>query len=252
MVCVGWGWGGAGWGRPTLETRGTPVPGCVQAWLQSLLSPGTPIPDRAKAHISLGSCQYQATWVQEQGSWAVLDARTSGGQDSAPAAPVDVDLSLLFVNHPVARLPLATSGTGSTVHRVSLLLQCQHPSSSSSSSSIVFIGSDASSAPPEQPGGSDDDAPVTVQCVARGCWGTCLPVAVAGVEEEEAQENAGPVQEIRDTSLTVSDWQEAALHCTPLLSIASVTLLPRRCAWHMLPPWVTAHSISSCRPGILG
>jgi hypothetical protein len=156
----------------------------AQAWLNSLLSPGTVIPDGAVAHISLGSRQYQAIWWEDGSTWIVeeVDRR----QAAAAAGAVSVDLSVLFVDRPVARLlppqkTLTTAATaaGSTgsVHRTSLLLRHTQPGANPD-----FIGSDQTSAPPDQPS-TGDGGPVSVQCVARGCWGTCLPVAVAGREE---------------------------------------------------------------------
>jgi hypothetical protein len=166
---------------------------CLQALLESLLAPGTPIPDGAVAHLSLGSRQYQASWQQQEGRWVVAEAA------SDRTAAASFDRALQFVHRPVARLQPQSSSAEvhSNVHRVSLLLEI----SNQSWSSIAFVGSDqSSSAPPEQPGGTDG-SPVSVQCVARGCWGTCLPVAVAGVEGTEDGANAGPL------ALTVSVGQ---------------------------------------------
>jgi hypothetical protein len=161
------------------------LPVVLQAWLQSLLAPGTPIPDGAVAYIQLGGQEMRATWQQDTTTWVVAEVSTSDNHITA-AAPVS--LSLLFVDHPVVRLPSqagaarksssSSTTTTTSMHQITLLLKSSRPASA-----VSFTGSDASSAPPEQPGGSDDDAPLAVQCVARGCWGTCLPVAVAGVEE---------------------------------------------------------------------
>jgi hypothetical protein len=126
------------------------------------------------AHISLGTRQYQASWQQQEGAWEVAEAAS----DSTTAA--SLHCSLMYVHSPVARLLHQSSPAGvhSIVHRVSLLLE--------SNQALLFVGSDqSSSAPPDQPSSSDGGAPVSVQCVARGCWGTCLPVAVAGVEVQE-------------------------------------------------------------------
>jgi hypothetical protein len=147
----------------------------LQAWLDSLLSPGTPIPDGAVAHITLGSRHLRATWDQEQGSWVVVEA-----VEDLPPATAPLNLSVLFVGNPVAQLPLVAASNSSNIHRVSLLLEVPQPAAS-----VVFVGSDQVSAPPEQPAGSRQ---VSVQCVARGCWGTCLPVAVAEVEVESEGE----------------------------------------------------------------
>jgi hypothetical protein len=162
-----------------------------QAWLGSLLAPGTPIPDRAKAHISLGGHQVQATWWEEGSTWIVSEVE----REQAAVAPAQ--LSLLYADRPVARLvprrPAAAMSGDTTprLHRISVLLN----KTQLSAASVVFVGSDTSSAPPEQRGGSNGDAPVTVQCVARGCWGTCLPVAVAGVEETDGGQEEEQEQE---------------------------------------------------------
>jgi hypothetical protein len=60
---------------------------------------------------------------------------------------------------------------------MSLLLKVQHPASS-----LSFVGSDASAAAPAQ--GTEEKGASAIQCVARGSWGTCLPVVVAGAEAE--------------------------------------------------------------------
>jgi hypothetical protein len=80
-------------------------------------------------------------------------------------------LSILHVDCPITRLTMQSS------HRVSLLLQQHLPAPAA----VVFEGSDQTSAPPEQPAGSDA---LVVSCIARGSWGTCLPVTVAALEEE--------------------------------------------------------------------
>jgi hypothetical protein len=167
----------------------------LQAWLDSLLSPGTSIPDGAVAHISLGGRQLKATWWEDGSTWIVeeLDSR-----QAAAAGGVPVDLSVLFVDRPVARLlppaskqsAAGTSAAGNTgsIHRANLLLKMPQQTRS-----LAFCGSDQVSAPPDQPS-SSDGGPVSVQCVARGCWGTCLPVAVAGWEMQEADQEAGEDQ----------------------------------------------------------
>jgi hypothetical protein len=162
-----------------------PVPCCLRApqeCLQSLLAPGTVLRDGAVAHISLGAQQVKATWHQEQRSWVLEQASATAGLPS-------VNLSLLHVDHPVARLPAqAASVRGlSLLHRVSLVLQSTY-----AGRTLSFEGSDQTSAPPEQPAGSDA---LVVSCIARGSWGTCLPVTVAALEEEAA------LQE-EDTSIT--------------------------------------------------
>jgi hypothetical protein len=118
---------------------------------------------------------------------------------SESTTAASLDCSLQYVHRPVARLQPQSSSAEvhSNVHRISLLLQTNQ--------ALLFNGSDqSSSAPPEQPV-SADGAPVSVQCVARGCWGTCLPVAVAEVETEVAG-----VEEGSQLALTVSAvWQSA-------------------------------------------
>jgi hypothetical protein len=115
---------------------------------------------------------------------------------SGSTAAASLDCALQFVHRPVARQLLRSSSAEvhSNVHRVSLLLQTNQ--------ALLFVGSDqSSSAIPEQPV-STDGAPVSVQCVARGCWGTCLPVVVAGVEGTGDGTSSGAI------ALTVSAaWQ---------------------------------------------
>jgi hypothetical protein len=162
---------------------------CPQALLGSLLAPGTAIPDGAVAYVQMGGQEVQAMWQQEASTWVVTKA--AGDNHITTTQPVTA--SLLFVDHPVARLPPqalhgvpGSSSSSSSMHRVSLLLGLSRPASG-----LAFTGSDqSSSAPPDQPS-SSDGAPVSVQCVARGCWGTCLPVVVAGVEVQEAEQGGG-------------------------------------------------------------
>jgi hypothetical protein len=164
----------------------------LQAWLQSLLAPGTVIPDGAVAHISLEGQQLQATWQQEQGSWVVAQQ----GAEELSVPPYQ--LSLLHMEHAVTRLPpgldsgsknqssaSAQGGVGISpgVHRVQLLLGL-----SSSAPELVFKGSDSTSAPVQQPG--DSNALMTVYCMARGSWGTWLPVTVVGTETAAPQGSA--------------------------------------------------------------
>jgi hypothetical protein len=136
------------------------------------------------AYVQLGGEEVQATWQQDTATWMVT--KISG--DAQIATTRSVLARLLFVDHPVVRLhPQAlyadagsSSSSNSSMHRVSLLLEANQ--------TLLFIGSDQSaSAPSEQPAGGDDGGPVSVTCVARGCWGTCLPVVVAGMEVQEAQ-----------------------------------------------------------------
>jgi hypothetical protein len=170
----------------------------AQALLQSLLSPGTPISDGAVAHITLGSRNYQASWQQQEGTWEVEEAAS----DTTAAS---LHCSLMYVHSSVARLLHQSSSAGvrNNVHRVSLLME--------TSQALLFTGSDQFSAPPEQPA---DSRQVPVQCVARGCWGTCLPVAVAGVEVQEMEGRGATKSSL--TALTVSNTS-----CTLKSAIAS-------------------------------
>jgi hypothetical protein len=179
----------------------------LQAWLQSLLSPDTAIPDGAVAYISVGAQHFKATWQQEQGSWVVTqEPPTAAGLPSG-------GLSLLYVDAPVARLPAqaASSRGPSLLHRVSLLLQSTY-----AGRTLSFKGSDQTSAPPEQPAGGDA---LVISCIARGSWGTCLPVTVAGVEqdteEQQGMETAGDCSSPL-TALTVGPC------CTVAMQLISI------------------------------
>jgi hypothetical protein len=129
------------------------------------------------AYVQMGGEEVQAVWQQDTATWVVTDVAS----ERHSATNKSVTASLLFVDHPVVRLHpqavRAEPGSSSSMHRVSLLLETNQ--------ALLFTGSDpSSSAPPDQPADSNQ---VSVQCVARGCWGTCLTVAVAGVEVQEAQ-----------------------------------------------------------------
>jgi hypothetical protein len=147
--------------------------------------------DGTVAKIQLGTRHLQAVWRQDQGSWVTTELA------SEETPPVPVQFLLLYVDHPIARL-LGTAhqsagvGVDGTVHRTSLLLKVKQPAPT-----VLFVGSDHTSEPPEQPA---DGTQVSVQCVARGCWGTCLPVVVAGLEEEE---EAGGGEEGKDKSASL-------------------------------------------------
>lgn len=93
---------------------------------------------------------------------ASQDVRTAIAQPS-------VQLSLLWVDKPIFRL---ASGT---VARIFLLM-----ASSLHAHALLFQGSDQTSAPAEQLDGANG---VMVTCAARGSWGTCLPVVIAGAEQ---------------------------------------------------------------------
>jgi hypothetical protein len=159
------------------------------------MASGARILDGAVARIQLGRRHLQAVWSEEQGTWVT----TEPAEDLVtPAAPIH--LTLLFVDRPIARLPVVTPlsdariSAGLGLHRVSLLLQLQLPAAS-----VTFLGSDQASAQLDQP---VDTTQATVQCVARGCWGTCLPVVVAGVDEEAGEETQGGATTV--VALTVS------------------------------------------------
>jgi hypothetical protein len=144
---------------------------CLQDCLQSLLAAGTVLPDGSAAHISVGNRQSKATWQQGQGRWALAQV---SAEDTAGGAVGQ--MSVKYVDRPVARLTsLRASNRESSMHRISLLVQSTYVGRT-----LHFEGSDQTSAPPEQPEDRDD---MVVSCIARGSWGTCLPVTVAGVEE---------------------------------------------------------------------
>jgi hypothetical protein len=89
-------------------------------------------------------------------------------------------------------------------HRVNLLMQLQCPSPQQV---VQFVGSDAAAAAAAgvpAPG----DGFVCVQCVARAPWGTCLPVAVVGVEMEAQASGAGSMAAAPQmlAAVTVSEW----------------------------------------------
>jgi hypothetical protein len=126
------------------------------------------------AHISVGSQRLTATWRQEDRGWALPVAAAAGALEPG------VRVQLLHAEGCVARLPLLdsshnrSSGAASS-HRTSLLLQL------TGSTDVVFEGlSDSTSAAPEPqtPCGSR-----VVTCVARGAWGTCLPVTATALVE---------------------------------------------------------------------
>jgi hypothetical protein len=175
------------------------LPCALQAWLTSLLAPGTAIPDGAVAHISIDGQQLQATWQQKQGTWLVRQQTT---QEQATTLP---QLSLLDVEQSVIRLTshcpvvndmsAACAGTAAGghprgMHRVKLVL-----SASSSAAELVFKGSDCISAPEQHICGSTGSI---LYCMARGSWGAWLPVEVMGVEELASHSNADGKVSSRD------------------------------------------------------
>jgi hypothetical protein len=121
----------------------------------------------------IGDRQLDARWQQQAGTWAVDEVVRSPASQFTGA--------LLHVDHPVARLPYSGPVTSSSaevlssIHRVSLLLQ--HPGAAS----LSFLGSDAD-APVPHPSELHGDQTAALHCVARGPWGTCLPVEVAHVQ----------------------------------------------------------------------
>jgi hypothetical protein len=173
-------------------------------------------------------------WQQDTATWVIT--KFAGDNQLTPTKPVTA--SLLYVDHPVVRLQpealpgsadgssgsTSSSSSSSSMHRVSLLLQLPQPAPS-----VVFVGSDQISAPPEQPA---DGKQVPVQCVARGCWGTCLPVEVAGVEVQEGEggkEHVGhsslAALAVRIVCCCVADGPTLFLTCISI----QTSLLPR--AW---------------------
>jgi hypothetical protein len=167
-----------------------------QAWLAALLAPGSSMPDNAAAHISIGSSRLHASWHSTKHSWEVDDILST-------PSPVGL-LTLLFVDKPVTRLSAApvvgnrTQPAGG-YHRMSLLLRVPQ-----ATPSLSFLGSNAQAAAPDQ--GGDSKATV-IHCVARGCWGTCLPVAVAGVEcsTEDGSREFHAVHDSRGSTLAVAE-----------------------------------------------
>jgi hypothetical protein len=77
----------------------------------------------------------------------------------------------------VARLPTqgaSHSKGGSSKHQVSLLLKAD------GEGIILFQAADPTSAPAEQPA---DSGALVINCIARGSWGTYLPLTVTWVEQ---------------------------------------------------------------------
>jgi hypothetical protein len=150
---------------------------CLQHLLASLLAPSTRIPDRSSAHLIVGSQRLDATWQQGTTSWQVEVAESTGRQGG---------WTLLFVDRPVAGLPVASGGSG-RAHRLSVLLR-----TTALSGAVSFSAPDPTVAPPDPHEGADSGAKgAVVQCVARGPWGSYLPVSVVGWEQaaEEQQGN---------------------------------------------------------------
>jgi hypothetical protein len=140
----------------------------------------------------------------------------------------DLRLGLLFIDCPVVRLLQAQAATGLSVHCVSLLVQLNQVLDNCSGCPSV-IGSAGHEA---APGGVSHDKTgrvLQLQCVARGCWGTCFPVTAAVVDWEVPaagehvaaradlapnREAAGPPAPCTSLlALRVSDWLALAGMC---------------------------------------
>jgi hypothetical protein len=175
----------------------------LQALLSSLLAPGTPVPDGAGARITLGGTQVEARWQQAQGTWAVV----SSGPAASP--PCDLNLSLLYADRPVVRLPSISgeqpAANDVSLHRISLMIQAD-----ACSGCFTIIGSAGHEAAPSKAGNAATEH--VLQCVARGCWGTCLPVTVAAVDWES--ESGG---ETTDTAPPDDDG--TSVPCSSLLAL---------------------------------
>lgn len=129
------------------------------------------MPDGAVAHISLGGVHVEARWLQVEGTWSVV------GSSPAEASSGHPPLSLLYTGTPTVRLPQQLSPSAPAPHRITLLVQL---GTSASNMRPTFVGSTGHEAAPEASSGEEQ----VVQVVARGCWGTCLPVAVSAVDWE--------------------------------------------------------------------
>jgi hypothetical protein len=188
----------------------------AQEWLHHLVAAGTSLPDGAVAHINMAGTQYTARWQQEEQHWLVVKS-----DDSTQARPLH--LSLEYVDRPLVRLHSVTpsdsdsatthgSATGSAAadstghhhHRMSLLLRAIE-TSAQAVPQLLFLGSNGVDVAPEVPEGGHH--PTVIHCVARGCWGTCLPVTT---ESQECQQGATSM-----TALTVR--QQRAMVCHLLL-----------------------------------
>jgi hypothetical protein len=171
------------------------------------------------------------------GAWLVEEQQPD--MATAPRLPV----TLAQADNSVARLPTVSgsghissaAGCGHTQHRVSLLLQYLSPSDGH----VSFVSSDAAHQLPHTPSNSRDQV---IQCVARGPWGTCLPVAVVDVKmanmsavaaegkrcEEGLICNPGGEQDSSPVlvSLTVGQFQIACSTCS-----SSTELIKRLLGW---------------------
>jgi hypothetical protein len=156
-----------------------------QEWLQALVSPGTHMPDGALAFLAAGGLELEAWWRQNKSTWEV------GAPTLAGASRPPLHLTLLTVQHAVVRLPLppslSTVTAGASIslsythHRIILVLRMD----ADGTMCPRFVGTDAQTVVPASPAGDSPLQVADVQCVARGSWGTCLPVTVAAVDTEE-------------------------------------------------------------------
>jgi hypothetical protein len=146
----------------------------------------------------MGNVQMKAQWQEAERSWVLL------ASSLADMTLHPLQLSLLFVDHPVARLPHKSAESSDNLHRVSLLIGVK-----AFSECLAFIGSEGHEAAPATDSSSSTKEQV-LQCVARGCWGTCLPVSVAAVdwEAEEASDNMGASDRPATVALTVSQMSQ--------------------------------------------
>jgi hypothetical protein len=145
----------------------------------------------AKAYVTLGHQQLEAQWQDNLSSWTV-NSVSSGSVTSGSVTSVAIpQLQLLSVDFPIVKLHQAAyDDDGSRLHDMTppaqhhmVTVQLQSDSFAPGSSLVQFHSSDATSAPPELPqpdAGSGDVSkqPVVIHCVARGCWGSCVPVKV--------------------------------------------------------------------------
>jgi hypothetical protein len=192
----------------------------LQEWLEALVSPGTHIPDSSLAFLASGGKEVQARWKQDQATWEV-------GVPSLQSPP-PLHLTLLWVEHAVLRL----SSTSASAHTDTLAVSTTSASTAGALSSrryvtLVlrmdatrvrpnFIGSDAHTAVPASAESSSSAGVVDVQCVARGSWGTCPPLAVSAVViEEEVDSSSSSINDLHtaeDACLVALTVSEACLH----------------------------------------
>jgi hypothetical protein len=198
----------------------------LQALLGALTQgPETPpVPEGCTAHVCVNDQLLEVSW--QQGRWVVAPS---------PSASVAMSLSLVYVDHVVARLPTQQAALAATDmghneepgsrpasqalpkrhhhHHVSLLLQCQ-----GLPADLSFIGSDACGA--SSAGlGSEHGSPVAaaaahhVSCVARGSWASFLPVDVVGWDTSDggglAPHRSASLSDLSDTSPDSAEGAQA-------------------------------------------